>query len=307
MIAALVDAAECPCPWTHGAACGEFLEGFTAFGFQTRVVRSLAECVGCDILLLSNHRIDWVFLDALAAACPNTLFILWAYHPHVARIPFKHWILTGEHYWRPPTLQTHLPSHRIAESLPNFVPLRLRVNEAPERVGTWARPAEPRHLACFMGTPYKCGWAESVRDLGAVFYHSIYNGFLTNEQRRDVHLNSVFGLGFHSDENVANNHVTQRVFEAMAYGCVVLTDNPAAEEMTGGIAVLVRSPAELKERMEWFLARPDELAAKREAGYVWIRAFGTNRYAAGEFMRRAEELWGWVGGSLGPCRSRRPL
>ena len=290
-IATLVNTTESPCPGTHGAACMEFLEGFTSHGYTIRQAHNLSDCTDSRILLLSNHNIDWDFLHRLNMLCPDALFILWFFHPHIMHLPFKYWILTGEHYYEPPTLQTHLPAHQIASSIPNFVPLQLRVNEAPERIGTYVRPANPKYLGCFMGSPYKAAW---VQDIPNIYYHNINErGLLTSDQRRAVYLDSVFGFGFHSNENVANNHVTQRVFEALAYGCVVLSDNPAAVKMTDGIVEYVGSPADVKQKIEWFLARPDKIAEKQAAGYVWSMERGTNRYAASLFLLRALELWGW--------------
>jgi hypothetical protein len=91
---------------------------------------------------------------------------------------------------------------------------------------------------------------------------------------------------------VANNHVTQRVFEGLAYGCVVLSDNPAAAKLTGGIVEYVGSRDALLERIGYFLANPAAMAAKRAQGYEWVREKGTNRAATAAFLQKARELWG---------------
>ncbi len=288
---ALVDTPQCPCPWTHGVACREFLDGWRDHGFQVGEALSLQECAPYDWLLLSNHNVDWRFLDALAAQNPNTIFILWSYHNHVDRIPFKKWILTGEQYVEPPTLPGHIATHAIALQLPqqNYHPLWLRANEAPHQIGLYTRPHPPQYLGYFAGSGYKRDW---LTGLPQVFYHDVHTaGLLSATQRRDVALQSIFAFGFHSNENVANNHVTQRVFEGLAYGCVVLSDNPAAAKLTGGIVEYVENATALQERIKHFLAEPQRITEKQQAGYAWAKQFGTNRAAAEQFLHKAAELY----------------
>ncbi len=286
---ALVNTPECPCPWTHGAACREFLQGWEDHGFTVHEATSPQECNNHTWLLLSNHKVDWTFLDALATTNPNTIFILWCYHAHLDRIPFKKWILTGEQYVDPPTLKGHQDAHAKALAIPNYHPLWLRANEAPDRVGTYERPQQPTYLAYFAGSGYKRDWVHGIPN---VLYHDVGSqGLLTDTQRRILALQSLFALGFHSPENVANHHVTQRVFEGLAYGCIVLSDNPAAAKLTGGIVEYVGSREALLERIGHFLANPAAMAAKRTQGYEWVREHGTNRAAVKAFLKKARELW----------------
>lgn len=44
------------------------------------------------------------------------------------------------------------------------------------------------------------------------------------------------------------NHVTQRIFEGMAYGCVVISTSPAARDMTNGIVEYVATKEEFMEK-----------------------------------------------------------
>jgi glycosyltransferase involved in cell wall biosynthesis len=240
--------------------------------------------MGRTILLLSNHRVDLDYLGRLAAATPETVFILWSFFDVLDRIPFKRWILTSEQYIRPPTMEGHLANYQKALALGpgRYIPLGLRVPESPTSIGSWPRADPPTLTACFMGSPYKAQWTARIPN---ILYHNIQrDGLLTAAARRANYLRSMFALGFHSDENVRNNHVTQRVFEGMAYGCVVLSDNPAAALLTDGIVEYVGSAAEVEERIAYFLWNPDLVAAKQAAGYEWCRKYGTNRWAARQFL-----------------------
>jgi hypothetical protein len=284
---ALVNTPECPCPYTHFAACTEFIRGFADYGYTVCEVKHKNEVVDKDILLLSSHKIDINYLETLNALNPDAVYILWYYHNVIDRIPFKKWILTGEHFYNPPRIPEHIRYHNINRSIPNFVPLLLRADEAPEKVGSY--PKEIKYNGCFMGTPYCPDW---VNGLPNVVYHSIHSGgLLTYEQRRDIHLQSIIGFGFMSNENILNNHVTQRVFEALCYGCVLLSNSPTASEMTNGIVEYVDSKQRFQERFHYYLQHPEEVEQKRKAGYEWARQFGTNRYAAKLFLDKIDELW----------------
>jgi hypothetical protein len=288
MSIALVNAPESPCPWTHGAACREFLEGWVDHGFRVGEAATLQECQGYTWLLLSNHNMNWSFLTALANQNPNTIFLLWCYHNHIDRIPFKRWILTGEQYVDPPTLPGHIQAHANALAIPNYHPLWLRANEAPTDIGCRLRPDRYTHLGYFAGSGYKRDW---IQGLPNIIYHDVHTaGLLTTAQRREIALQSLFAFGFHSPENVANNHVTQRVFEGLAWGAIVLSDNPAAAKLTGGIVEYVGSREQLVERMAYYVNTPEAVLEKRRKGYEWTRTFGTNRAAAAAFLAKAKEL-----------------
>lgn len=286
MKALLLNTPMSPCPGTHYAACTEFLEGFCAYGYTTGVASSIEEAKGAHILLLSNHKVDRVYLQELNDATPDTIFILWSYFHIISSIPFKHFILTGEHWLNSPRMASHLSLYKILPSIPNYVPLMLRANESPELIGTY--PRTYRFNGCFIGTAYKPEW---VIGLPNILYHSINHGnLLSYSQRRDIYCSSIIAFGFHSDVNISNYHPTQRIFEALSYGCVVLTDNPAAEEITGGIAVFVNSKADFLEKYQYYLTHPEECRGKQIEGYEWARLYGTNRYAASLFLHKIDEL-----------------
>lgn len=281
----LLNILDCPCPGTHYAACMEFIEGFTEYGYTHSCITNINDCKDKDIILLSNHKVSADTLNKINSINPDAVYILWYYHYYLDIIPFKKFILTGEQYYYPPKLQSHLKYHEINQSVNNYIPLCLRANESPSKVGTYTKTYELD--GCFMGSGYKSNW---VRGFKNILYHDIAHGLLSYDQRRAVHLKSRIGFGFHNDANVANSHVTQRVFEAMAYGCVVLSDNPAARDMTGGIVEYVSSADEFRMKYEFYLANPDRCREKELAGYEWVKKYGTNRYAAQLFLDKIAEL-----------------
>jgi spore maturation protein CgeB len=286
MKALLLNSPQSPCPYTHYAACTEFLEGFRAYGFEPGVATSIEGACGATLLLLSSHAIDMGYIHSLNTATPDTIFLLWFYFDRKDELPFKRFILTGEHWLHAPKIPLHLRLYNLIPHLSNYVPFLLRANEDPARIGTY--PRTERYNGCFIGTPYKREWTVSLPN---TLYHNItHSGLLPYAARRDIYLSSRIAFGFHSLGNILNSHATQRVFEGLSYGCVVLTDNPAAEEITGGVVIYVSSKADFLEKYNYYLTHPDECRKKELEGYEWSKQYGTNRYAASLFIKKIEEL-----------------
>jgi hypothetical protein len=280
MRAVLLNTPECPCPGTHYAACTEFLEGFCEYGYTVGVATAHNELSGASYIVLSSHKVDIPYLHTVNNANPDATYILWFYFDYIDVLPFKKFILTSEHWYRAPKIPLHLRFYNMLPTLSNYVPFLLRANESPENIGTYAR--NPIRNGCFMGTSYKYDW---VRDLPDTLYHNIgTSGLLPYNARRDIYLSSKIAFGFHNDGNILNSHVTQRVFEALCYGCVVLSDNPVAEEMTDGIVVYVSDISDFLTKYNFYLNNPELCERKRIQGYEWAKKYGTNRYAVKLFL-----------------------
>ncbi len=284
---ALVNTPESPCPYTHNAACMEFIQGFHDFGYETSKVTRLEECAGKDILLLSNHAIHMDYLHKMNSINPDAVYLLWFYFDVIDKIPFRKYILTGEQYYSPPKLPEHLRIYNIGIQHKNYQPLLLRANESPEKIGTYTKNII--YDGCFIGTPYKPRWGTSMKN--SLYHNIIQSGLLSSEERRNLYLSSKICFGFHHDNNVQNSHVTQRVFEGLAYGCVVISDNPAAHDMTGGIVEYAENFETFQQKFTYFQNHPEECEKKRIQGYEWAKQYGTNRYAAKLFLEKIEELW----------------
>jgi spore maturation protein CgeB len=263
----------------------EFINGFSDFGYEISYITNIDDCKDKDILLLSNHIINIDYLNKLNTINSNAVYILWYYHSVINQIPFKKWILTGEYFHKTPRLQSHINLDNINKSINNFVPLMLRADEAPEKIGTYERKNEIN--GCFMGSPYKSDW---VAGLANIMYHDIINGLINYNERRHNHLRSKVAFGFSNDANILNYHPTQRIFEGLSYGCVVISDNEAARDMTDGIVEFVNNKEEFLQKYNYFLEHPEECRKKELEGYEWAKKYGTNRYSASLFLNKMKEL-----------------
>jgi spore maturation protein CgeB len=95
----------------------------------------------------------------------------------------------------------------------------------------------------------------------------------------------MFALGFQSKANADDHHVSQRIYEGLAYGCVVLSNSEAARDQTDGIVEFVSSQREIEDKIDYYLKNKEEYSAKQAAGYHFIKTRGgTNHAMAQSFI-----------------------
>ena len=266
------------------------MQGFVDYGFTVSEANTTDACVNKTILLISSNPTESKpHLDTLNRLSPDTIYILWYYHDFINTLPFKKFIITGEHFLHPPRVPTHVAFNNIASQIQNFVPLLLRANESPANIGI--HPPVRRSInGVFMGWGYKPDWASGLPNV--LYHNTLCHPLIPYAERREHYLRSVIAFGFHADDNIMNYHVTQRVFEGLAYGCVVISDNPSATEMTGGIVEYAANKEEFLRKYNYFLQNPDACNKKRLEGYEWCKKYGTNRYSASLFLKKIDAIFG---------------
>ena len=99
---------------------------------------------------------------------------------------------------------------------------------------------------------------------------------------------------FQSDPNIQNHHITQRIFEALSYGCIVITDHPDTVTLTDDIVLYANSYEDFIIKYNYVINNydTDEIKDKIVRGYEWSKKYGTNRYSAKLFIDKINEL-GW--------------
>ncbi len=263
----------------------EFLDGWTDFGFQISETRDSRDRLNADVAILSNQKLSVDYLGRLADQNINTTFIFWYPHTIFNNLRFRKMVVTGEEFVMKPKLTDHLRVYNMYSLREDYCPMRFGANEAPQKVGSYSRKV--RHLACFMGSPYKAHWVTNLKCRDNIFYWDIYKrGMLSYPQRRNVYLSSKFSLAFHNDNNIQNSVISQRVYEGIAYGTLVLSDNPASVAQTDGVVEFIGCPEELEAKIDFYNENPALLSRRVEKGYEWASKWGTNRYTIEQFLRR---------------------
>lgn len=286
----LVNTPELPTPGTHYFTSCKFMSGFKYYGFDTFEAKNLNDIEDGSIALISNHgikhaeispEIGWNAVHMLANKCPNTVFICWFYHDIYDKIPFKKFILTGEHFHQKPITVDHIKCWELQHNINNYVPLTFASNMDPNAVGKYERNETIN--GCFMGTAYKYQWVKDLPNI--VYWAGLNHGQkISEEDRIQCFLHSKIAFGFHHDTNVINNVVVERVFEGMAYGCVVISDSPVAGIITDGIVQVATTKDEFLRVYFELLNNETKRKELQARGYEWIKQKGLYMHVAKNFI-----------------------
>lgn len=285
-----------PCPGSHYLHTKKFLQAFESHGYayhEISTVDQIDEIQPEDIVYLSNHGftsgiVPFDFLQKIGAR--GAFQILWYWHDHLetAQNLFgDKFILTGEHFYKKPQLLGHLRCWEIQKQIDNFIPLTFSSNLHPDEVGIL--PRGDRHLAHFVGN----GYQKDINNRLRLRFRGIKivntPPFITELERRDIFLSSKIALGWHSEENIANHVVVERVFEGLAFGNIVISDTPTAAEITGGVVEFADSYSAAKEIV--LRVKRDETfrLTKIKEGYSWAKAYGTYWHVARKFIDKFNE------------------
>ena len=267
----------------------ELTEAFKDYGCEIKIVKDFSQIQDGGIVFLDNAACtnNRALLESIGERCPHSVFILW-YWTDTSFKPFARMIYTGEYNLKVPSIPNLRNRHLTYMTLSNFAPLKLRANENPNAVGTYQRNVLRDY--CYMGCEYKRDWLPA--QFTGLYHVGGWQNYLSYNQRRDIYLSSMFALGFQSEDNIDSGHLSQRLFEGMAYGCIVFCENPLAAEITGGIIVNITDKEDLARKMAYYKENPVALKKKQEKGYEWVKQYGTNRVSAKTYLEKIQELFG---------------
>ena len=270
--------------------CGAFADSCNAEPCIVKKVQSLHELENGGIVFVHDeagqYKNNAELYHRIGNISPDSVFICW-YWRDLTFTPFRKMLHTGEYYLYLHTKKSEIADYTYMTS-PLFAPLKLRANDSPHMIGTYPRATQRDY--CFMGGGYLMDWIPE--NYTGIYHRVLWNNYLSYEKRREIYLSSTFAFGFQSDENVRTGHLSQRIFEGLAYGCIVLCNNPFASEYTDGIVVHVSSKEDLIEKMKYYKAYPEEIEKKQIAGYEWTKKYGTNRLSASLFLDKIYDVFG---------------
>lgn len=282
-----------PCPGSHYLHTKKFLKAFESHGYEYHEISSLDDIDlinNGDIVYFSNHgfsigKVPFELFERISKR--GGFHILWYWHDHLEmaeNLFGDRFILTGEHFYAKPTLSDHVRCWNIQHQISNFVPLTFASNLKPDEIGTINR--SDKYLAHFVGN----GYQREINNRLRVRFRGIKivntPPFISESERIKIFSSSKIALGWHSDGNIENHVVVERVFEGLACGNVVISDTPTAVEITEGVVEFADSYPLAKEII--LRVQKDEKfrLSKMEAGFEWARAHGTYWHVARNFIDR---------------------
>jgi len=261
----------------------EMCEAFKTRGYNVKVIDSIKDITNNSVVFMGSTIMHSDPASLLNQVAPDAIYIGW-YWGNINTSQLKYFIYTYENMFNPDD-RVKLLKTKIANC-----PLLLRASDNPDLIGTYERNVLRDY--CYMGWNYCPNLIPSEPYKG--LYHGVSNHdlFLGYSQRREIYLSSIFALGFQGNDNIVTKHVGQRMYEGMAYGCIVLSNSPAACEQTNNIVVYIDSKGDLENKMKYFKENPDMIKKKQEEGYKFIKEFGTNHYAIDKFIECINKSYG---------------
>ena len=296
----LVNTEAFPCLGSHLLHVKKFIEGFSSFGYDSSIIDDPLMLKGLseeDIVYFSSHGVsafephqiidtdEFRFVKD-SGAMP----IMWFWHDYVDLLDDwfeKRWILTGERINSSDPLNSHRDILEIFRTRQNFIWTEFACDERLVERGSHY---EKKLGASFIGNGYKGSWNRIIKLV--MPSSTIINTppFVTEDERISMIASKHFCLGWHSDSNLTNGVVVERVYEGLGMGCIVFTDNRWAPEMTAGHAIYVRSLRETILKMLYFSIRRGPRKKLQIQGREWISQNGTYAHRARDFLSAMKEL-----------------
>lgn len=266
----------------------EFSGAFTDYDCEINVVNNIDNLQDGGIILLDDAAGNYInnknIYIEMAKKCPNSIFICWYWDKLPYFQPFNKMIFTGEFN----LINNYINKNKLNYfNLNNYVPLRLRANESISNIGLYTRNNQRDY--CFMGGGYKKNWIP--QEFTGIYHEVFKDNYLDYDTRKHIYLTSIFALGFQSDDNIKNGHFSQRIFEGLVYGCIVLCENKLVTEFTEGSVVYISSKEDLIEKMKFYKNNPELIIKKQNEGYEWCKKYGTNRHSLSFFLDKIKTLY----------------
>lgn len=298
----LVNTSEFPCPGSHLLHAKKLLSSFESQGLQYGEIgpsnaEELQQLGAGDVVYISDHGLtasgptpsQIETLEKLAQAGVFPIFWFWhEYREVLTEIFGTRWILTGEHLRSKIVLPSHAEYTSITSASPNFVPSRFAASVHPNEIGSF--PRNVSHNASFVGHRYQRQLNRKLQ-LTLPRVKIVYTPpFITEQARIDLFTSSHIVLGWHSGPNISNGNVVERVFEGLAFGSVVITDNPFALEATDGNVLFADTYAQTKEYFQRIIGDEKFRISLQTKGLAWAKAHGTYESVAASFVERMHSL-----------------
>ena len=307
----MVNAPTYPTPVTHYYTTTKFMNGFKYNGHLTAEINdinlfNLIQDSEDNVFIMSDHfysiENNWFdFFNNLGNRFQKSTWIFWHFH-NIYKLnyldksidfPFKKYIFTGEHYRN---ITDDLRNHWGGlidwyTGLENYVKLPFSADINPFEIDSLMEKRNNTYDCGYVGARYKEQWTNQLSQKYNCFVHYYWPTLDEESRINNGFLSSKISLGFNSDSNAKLGLPTERIFEGLAYGCVVLSDCKVAEEATDGVVVYVEDYNDLESAVELYSKNEKERLAKQVLGIKYAKEKGTYYHVAQEFLSKIESLF----------------
>jgi len=280
----ILDSKELSCPSVLILVFKELCGAYLRRGYTLNICKNIYELRDNSIIFMGNFFHVKNPCKLLYSIAPNATYIGWYWHSQDTTL-LKKFIHIYENILADPPCNDKISIMKFYKNSNTSIPLYLRANDEPELIGTYERNIKRDY--CYMGYTYGANLVPGTRFNGLYLATKI-DKYMTYEERKIIYLSSIFALGFQSDENIKNEHVSQRIYEGLAYGCIVLTNSMPAVLQTDCIAIYIQTKNDIEKVMDYYKLNPDKIKEKQSQGYEFVKKTGTNVYSLTEINKICE-------------------
>lgn len=179
---------------------------------------------------------------------------------------------------------------RLLQDSINYVPLYHRANEDIKMIGKYERVL--KYDWCYIGAPYRRDLIPKNKKY-TNYLLSTFNPkrYISSNERKNIYLSSIVHLAYQGERNIKDGHVSQRVFEGLCYGCIVLSNSIVACIETNNIVEYVRTLDDVEKKIEYYKNNPDKVIEKQILGYEFSRIQGTNMYSIEKLNEKSDNVY----------------
>ena len=308
----MINSPEYPTPVTHYYTASKFMNGFSYNGYICREVNDIHEMNTIEdskdnVFLMSDHfyslpNNSWMNLfEHWGNRFQKSSWIFWHFHniyknnylDNSVDFPFKNYIFTGEYYR---VINEDVRNHWGGlidwyTSHENYVKWPFSADINPLDIDSAVANRKDTYDCGYVGAGYKQEWTNQLSQSFNCFVHYYFPTLDEQTRIQNGFLSSKISLGFNSDSNAKLGLPTERVFEGLAYGCVVVTDCKVAEDATDGIVKYVENYDQLFDFVSTYSSNAELRDQKQKAGIEFAKSKGTYFHVAKDFINKIESLF----------------
>lgn len=228
-----------------------------------------------NIIILSNFMDFNKNMDQIiefSKKYDNIYYILWFWF-NIQNIPFKYWVHTFQEYkYEPENIEyknLYLQFIELTEQN-KFIPYCFSSYIDPLSNYKEKNAIKKEIDVLYIGNHYELETLSVIKKQNFNhFIHLSWGGVdaITGDIFEEYYRKSKIVLGLMCPLNNASHTVTERIWEALSFGCLVLTNSKTAEKITDGVVVYYKDVDDLLEKIKFYLENEEERLKKIEKGY----------------------------------------
>ncbi len=285
-----------PLDGTHILSNRKLAKGFEQNGYEiieiTNKNINIIENNKGNFIILSNFmdfKNDWNKMAEFGKKYDNLCYILWCWH-YIPNPPFKTWVYTFQESHYEPTIEPYKSEYHLFKKLEhdqNFIPYRFASYIDPLSDFRKLNNINKEYDIVYIGCSYEMDKLNIIKTKKYKSFIHISGGgpsAITGDKFAEIYRKSKICLGFMADGNNKSNVITERIWEAFSFGCMVITNSRSAETLTNGTAIYYNDINDLLNIIDYYLKNEDKRLEKIEEGYKIFTTYGNYKRNAKEFI-----------------------